>query len=72
MTVDNYTGIETYLDTKHSDSTGILMLHLGKYGYGQFSLFIDGSKILYIRYYANKYDISFDKIIIKEAEVTEC
>ena len=70
--VDNYSGLETQITTKYSDSTGILMLHLGGYGYGQYSLTIDGSNILYIRYYANKYDVSFDKIIIKEAEVTEC
>ena len=70
--VDNYSGVETNIDTKYADSTGILMLHLGSYGYGQYALITTGSPTLYIRYYANKYDVSFDKIIIKEAEVTEC
>lgn len=71
--VDNYTGSETQLDVLRSDSTGILMLKLGNYGYGQYALYIGGVPQRYIRYYANLYEISTDKIIIKDAmTTTEC
>ena len=69
--VDNYTGLETAISDVVSDSTGILMLHLGAFGYGQYSLNSGGLRPMYIRYYANKYDVSFDKIIIKEASAVE-
>lgn len=65
--VDNYSGSETQLEVVRSDATGILMLKLGNYGYGQYALYIGGVPQIYIRYYANMFDIGTDKIIIKEA-----
>lgn len=61
--VAEYTGEEVLIETLKSDYTGYIGLWM-KQGYGQYALHTEGKLPKYIRFYANMYSISDDKILM--------